>query len=198
MPSQSLTHWNERAAIALDRMEEAHRAVGGTGRGRRYATQQINQSYLMLVSSHFQQFCRSLHSEAAGRLTSSLGPALRPIMFTALTVGRKLDQGNPNPGNLGADFGRLGMNFWDDVTAFGNATAYERPTLARWVTGATRSRIRTSRQQRTCRSSAGAPRSRCRKYAPFAAFVATSPLISTLSSSRTSKWSQDRTLAGNL
>lgn len=36
------------AAIALDRMEPAHRAVGGSSPGRRYATQQINQSYLVM------------------------------------------------------------------------------------------------------------------------------------------------------
>ncbi len=28
---------------------------------------------------------------------------------------RKLDQGNPNPGNLGADFGIFGLRFWRDV-----------------------------------------------------------------------------------
>jgi hypothetical protein len=29
------------------------------------------------------------------------------MMQRQLTVGRKLDAGNPNPGNLGSDFGRL-------------------------------------------------------------------------------------------
>lgn len=33
-----------------------------------------------------------------------------------MTQGRKLDTGNPNPGNLGADFGRIfAGNFWDQV-----------------------------------------------------------------------------------
>lgn len=131
MPSLSLKYWNETAAVALGRMESAHRAVGGTGRGRRYATQQINQSYLMLVSSHFQQFCRSLHSEAAAHLVSGIDPALRPIIQASLTVGRKLDQGNPNPGNLGADFGRLGMSFWRDVTSSRDRNVARKDTLAR-------------------------------------------------------------------
>lgn len=131
MPSQSLKHWNETSAIALDRMESAHRAVGGTGRGRRYATQQINQSYLVLLSSHFQQFCRSLHSEAAGHLVSGVDPSLRPIVLSSLTVGRKLDQGNPNPGNLGSDFGRLGMTFWSEVASFRNRNGARKGNLAR-------------------------------------------------------------------
>jgi hypothetical protein len=29
--------------------------------------------------------------------------------------GRKLDRGNANPSNLGADFGRFGFDFWDTV-----------------------------------------------------------------------------------
>lgn len=80
--------------------------------------QQINQGYLMLLSSHFQQFCRSLHSEAAAHLASNVAPTLQYIVRSSFTVGRKLDQGNPNPGNLGADFSRLGMAmFWRDVVS---------------------------------------------------------------------------------
>ena len=30
---------------------------------------------------------------------------------------RKLDKGNPNPGNLGADFARFGFKFWKAVHA---------------------------------------------------------------------------------
>ncbi len=116
MSSRSLKRWKEESAVALDRMEGAHRAIGGgAAGGRRYATQQISQSYLVLLSSHFQRFCRDLHSEAADHLLRSVDPKIHSIVYGALTTGRKLDQGNPNPGNLGADFGRLGMSFWPDV-----------------------------------------------------------------------------------
>ena len=117
MPSRSLGRWTGEAAVALDRMEHAHRAVGGSSPGRRYATQQINQSYLVMLSSHFQQFCRDLHSEAVDHLLRGMDPALLPIVLSSLTSDRKLDRGNPTPGNLGSDFGRLGMAFWPDVNA---------------------------------------------------------------------------------
>lgn len=29
--------------------------------------------------------------------------------------GRKLDSGNPNPGNIGSYFGRLGVYIWDEI-----------------------------------------------------------------------------------
>lgn len=117
MPSRSLRRWMEDAGAALDRMEHAHHAVGGSSPGRRYATQQINQSYLVMLSSHFQQFCRDLHTEAVDHLLRGVDPALLPIVQAALTSERKLDRGNPTPGNLGSDFGRLGMTFWPSVNA---------------------------------------------------------------------------------
>jgi hypothetical protein len=130
MPSQSLVMWRTVAARALDEMEAAHRAVGGTGRGRRYATQQINHAYAVLLSSQFQRFCRDLQSEAADDLGGAVGsPDLRDIFRSQLTTGRRLDAGNPNPGNIGSDFGRLGMDFWPEVLALDPSNARRRASL---------------------------------------------------------------------
>jgi hypothetical protein len=98
-------------------MEAAHAALGGTGPGRRHATQQINQAYAVMLSSQFQLFCRDLHTEAADVLTQAVGvPDVRlTILRAALTEGRKLDFGNPNPGNIGSDFDRLGLSFWGEL-----------------------------------------------------------------------------------
>lgn len=119
MVSVALRTWRTRAGTELDEIEAAHAAVGGTGRGRRYATLQLNHAYTMLLSSQFQRFCRDLHSEAASFLAQNgARGAFQSVALTALTQGRKLDIGNPNEGNIGADFARLGMtNLWDDVNA---------------------------------------------------------------------------------
>jgi hypothetical protein len=116
MPSRSLAVWRDTSAQALDEIEAAHRAVGGIARGRRYATQQINQAYAVLLSSQFQKYCRDLHSEAADHLAASVAMPLRSIFRDQLTSNRKLDKGNPNSGNLGSDFGRFGMEFWTKVS----------------------------------------------------------------------------------
>src|SRR5438105_5495917 len=103
MPSISLNRWENERRTALDQIEAAHAAVGGTGPGRRYATQQINQAYAVLLSSQFQRFCRDLHTEAADYLVSTITPPrLQSTLREALTHGRKLEIGNPNPGNIGA------------------------------------------------------------------------------------------------
>src|SRR5437763_6783257 len=104
MPSRSLHAWRTTRTAALDEVENAHRLVGGTGPGRRYATQQINQAYAVLLSSQFQGFCRDLHSECVDLLVAVIANAsMQAMSGRNMQHGRKLDTGNPNPGNIGAD-----------------------------------------------------------------------------------------------
>ena len=120
MPSMSLQAWRTNRRSALDEMEIAHRSVGGTGPGRRYATQ-INQAYAVLLSSQFQGFCRDLHSECANHYVRTVPSGiLRTAIRDGLDQSRKLDKGNPNPGNIGADYNRFGLFFWDEVLNLDN------------------------------------------------------------------------------
>ncbi len=90
----------------------------------------MNHAYVVLLCSQFQSFCRNLHTECAKILTESgLSRDLRLALLEArVTEGRKLDAGNPNPGNLGSDFRRLGIDFWVAVRAddAGNAGRHRR------------------------------------------------------------------------
>jgi RiboL-PSP-HEPN len=117
MPSKSLAGWRGQRADALDEIARAHAAVGGTARGRRFATQQINRAYAVLLASHFQGFCRDLHSECVDHIITQLAPAtsMAAMLRLELTRGRKLDSGNAQPGSIGDDFGRLGIQFWDEL-----------------------------------------------------------------------------------
>ncbi|HKY34908.1 MAG TPA: hypothetical protein VJN18_03110 [Polyangiaceae bacterium] len=116
MASVALANWNGARKTALAEIAAAHGALGGKGPGRRYATLQLNHAYTVLLSSQFQGFCRDLHSEAVDFLVAHTQPTTVAAVLRAVTTqGRKLDHGNPNPGNLGSDFARLGMSFWNDV-----------------------------------------------------------------------------------
>ncbi len=118
MPSRALQNWSGPCAAALDEMEHAHRSVGGTGPGRRYLTQQINQAYAVLLSSQFQGFCRDLHDRCVYWLVSfAVTPALGAIHRNNLFFARKMDTGNPSVGNLGSDFNRFELLFWPAVDA---------------------------------------------------------------------------------
>lgn len=118
MPSSASQNWSGARAAALDVIEDAHRLVRRGGPGQQEITQQINQAYALLLSSQFQGFCRDLHSEC-GRLLLVPGssPAIQAVHFTNIVHGRRLDSGNPTPGNIGADFNRLGLTFWPPVDA---------------------------------------------------------------------------------
>lgn len=118
MPSVALDTWMTDCVGSLDEIENAHASVGGTGRGRRFATQQINHAYAVLLSSQFQRFCRDLHSESVDHLVLSVTPVAWQLALRAeFTDNRLLDKGNPHPGGIGRDFNRLGLVFWDDVNA---------------------------------------------------------------------------------
>lgn len=110
MPSNALHRWNTEARENLDQILTAHAAIGGNQRGRRYALEQVNHAYTVLLASQFQGFCRDLHSEAADHIASAVGSAqVRDLARRNFIFGRKLDRGNAHASSLGSDFNRLGM-----------------------------------------------------------------------------------------
>lgn len=114
MASVALSEWQGRRSAELNEIESAHAAMGGTGPGRRYATQQLNHAYEMLLSSHFQGFCRDLHSAAADSLVHAQPSSIQFVFSLNLMFGRQLDRGNAHAASLGSDFGRLGMRLWEE------------------------------------------------------------------------------------
>jgi RiboL-PSP-HEPN len=119
MASKSLHRWKTIQKDELDKIEHAHAAVGATGRGRWYATQQVNQAYVVLLASHFQSFCRDLHSESIDFLVSlTKPPYLQPILRANLLRGRKLNHGNANFDNIREDFDRLRIDFRIEVDSY--------------------------------------------------------------------------------
>ena len=116
MPSKSLEQWRTVRLAELDELEAAHRGIGGSGRGRRYATQQINYAYAVLLSAQFQGFCRDLHAECADHFVQSLSPGpLKRALLNGLVQNRKLDRGNPSPSHIGADYNKFELGFWPEV-----------------------------------------------------------------------------------
>jgi hypothetical protein len=121
MASMSLRTWHDARLPRLDGIEAAHRAMGGPARGRRFATLQINHSYVMSLSSQFQGFCRDLHSESVAHLVARItvdgSPQtdIRQVLAGEFVLERRLDVANPTPANIGQDFNRLGVDFWGEV-----------------------------------------------------------------------------------
>jgi hypothetical protein len=115
MPSNAYLGWSVERAAVLDEIESVHANVGGTGRGRRYATQQINRAYAVLISSEFQGYCRDLHTECADQIIAISPVHIRAVIRTQFQWGRALDRENPQAGGIGLDFNRFVLQFWVEV-----------------------------------------------------------------------------------
>lgn len=134
MPSAALVEWQSSRAELLDDLYEVHRTVGGSGRGRRWRTRQINWAMTLRLAGEFQGFARDLHTLAADVLADwacSGNPAARTVVSSALTVNRQLDQRNAQASSLGSDFGRLGLNFWTALTSRDSRTPARQAQLER-------------------------------------------------------------------
>ena len=105
--------WVSTRRERLAELFDAHAMVGGTGRGRRHRTGQINRALVVLLVAEFQGFCRDLHSEACtafARAVSGSDDDIFRVVIGALITKRKLDTGNPNQATLQDDFGRLDLD----------------------------------------------------------------------------------------
>lgn len=94
--------------------------MSGAGRGRRRRTEQVNWSLVLRLAGEFQGFARDLHSEAAAVVqheTATTNPKLAAVLARLLTQNRQLDRTNAQPGSLGADFARFGMDLWPNLQA---------------------------------------------------------------------------------
>ena len=113
MASRALRNWQTRSRKVLDEVEAAHASVGGRRGARAFARQQINQAYVVLLSSQFQRFCRDLYSDAADFIIAQpTFAAIAPLLRASLSQNRRLDSGNAHPGNIASDFSRFGFDIW--------------------------------------------------------------------------------------
>lgn len=134
MTSLAIQNWDGVRKERMNELLDVHTQVGGSGSGRRWKTRQINWALTLRAAGEFQGFCRDLHDEASEYFSvqaGGLNAQLVGIIRTQLTVSRKLDKGNATPGNLGEDFGRLGMSFWPTLSArHPQAPAWNKATKA--------------------------------------------------------------------
>jgi hypothetical protein len=110
MPSPALTAWSTSSAAALSQLQ-AHRAIGGA------PGLQLHYAYVLLLCAHFQAYCRGVHTDAAQLLVERIDPGIAAVVDANLTFARQLDRGNAQPSAIGADFNRLGLEFWAVVEA---------------------------------------------------------------------------------
>ena len=66
-----------------------------------------HRGYVLLLSAHFQGFCRDLYAECAPIVVSKTRVTLQPLIQGQFTSNLRLDHGNPTVKSLKEDFERF-------------------------------------------------------------------------------------------
>jgi hypothetical protein len=71
--------------------------------------QESLQGYVMLLSGHFQGFCRDLYTECAQLCVIAVAAGLQPAVQAQFAAEIRLNTGNPTMENIRRDFERFGF-----------------------------------------------------------------------------------------
>jgi hypothetical protein len=107
MPSVSLTNWRAARLPSLREIEMQCATTLATASANPHLAEENVRGYIVLLSAHFQGFCRDLYTECAQVVTSKVRPSLHLLVQTQFTTNYALDRGNPNMENLRRDFNRF-------------------------------------------------------------------------------------------
>lgn len=109
MPSASLLRWqNDR--LARLREIEAHclATVTAVPPNPLLADESL-KSFVLLLSGHFQGFCRDLYSECVEKVRVTVAPGLQALVQNQFLAELKLNSNNPTIDTLKTDFARFNV-----------------------------------------------------------------------------------------
>ena len=109
MPSASLGEWNGPRTAALDEVDTQCAVSIALLVPNPTLVEENLRAYVLLVSAHFQRFCRGLFTECSQFVAMNVGSRIEPLDQPLLTNKMALDHGNPNLANSNSDFNRFGF-----------------------------------------------------------------------------------------
>jgi hypothetical protein len=107
MPSVSLLHWQNDRTPRLTQIDAQCAVSLAAVPPNAYLIDENLRGYVVLLSAHFQGFCRDLYTEAAQLIAFRVPQRLRTLILAQFIAHRALDRGNPNIDNIAMDFDRL-------------------------------------------------------------------------------------------
>jgi len=109
MPSASLLSWRNERLRRLGEVDAQCAASLRRAPPRPALVEENLRGCVLLLSAHFQGFCRDLYTESAQMVVSKLRARLQLLIQVQFLAHLKLGHGNPNLQNLREDFGRFGF-----------------------------------------------------------------------------------------
>ena len=109
MPSIALSQWQTDRMLRLDEVDAHCAALFAAPLPRPLLADEALQSYVMLLSGHFQGFCRDLYSECSHAFVAALPTELEATILGQFLAELKVNSGNPMIENIRKDFERFGI-----------------------------------------------------------------------------------------
>jgi hypothetical protein len=134
MPSAALQRWQNDRMPNLTEIDTQCSASLALAPPNPRLVEENLRGYVVLLSAHFQGFCRNLYTEATQIIVSKVRPTLQVLIQAQFSAHRALDHGNPNADNIAKDFDRFGFDIKAALAA-DPANALRRQhlaTLNRW------------------------------------------------------------------
>ena len=117
MSSQSLRESRTDRLPRLNVVDAQNVALATAHPANPQAIDENLRGFVMLLSAHFQGFCRDLHTQCAQAVATAV-PAAMLLMFQTLCGNdRALDGSNPKYASIKADFERFGFDLTYALTA---------------------------------------------------------------------------------
>jgi hypothetical protein len=110
MPSASLLNWQTTRITNLGHIDAQCAACVAAVHLNPALIDENLRAYVLLLSAHFQGFCRDLHTECAQIIASKVRASLQILFQSQFSARRELDHGNANFGNIVKDFNRFGFS----------------------------------------------------------------------------------------
>ncbi len=109
MPSASLQHWHNERLPCLTEIDSQLATSRALAPPNPRLSEENLRGCIVLLSAHFQGFCRDLYTESAIAIAIKVRASLRPLIQAQFMANRAIDHGNPNLQNLKKDFERFGF-----------------------------------------------------------------------------------------
>jgi hypothetical protein len=110
VPSNALLLWRNDRVIRLNDVDAQCAASLALVPPNANLADENLRGYVMLLSAHFQGFCRDLHTECVQATMAAVVPAIRPLIQAQSLAGRNLDGANPRYATIRNDFERFGLD----------------------------------------------------------------------------------------
>ena len=132
MPSASLLHWQNDRMPRLAAMDAHCVAAAALAPPNPHLAEESLRSYVMLLSGHFQGFCRDLYTECSQVLVLSLAAGVQATVQSQFSAELKLNSFNPTVDTIRKDFERFGFTLDFDAEPANSPRVTHLGQLNKW------------------------------------------------------------------